>query len=82
MHSALKRPLMLSMRALSSASPTDPIEGRISSRARRSVSRIDVCWPVEYGLRPGIAVMDQFAGDGGVALSTSFPQRHPAQART
>ena len=40
---------------------------------------IGVYWPVEHGLRPGIAVMDQLAGDSGVALSTSFPQRHPQQ---
>ena len=28
-------------------------------------------------LRSGIAVMDQLAGDCGMPLSTSFPQRHP-----
>jgi len=41
-HSALNRPLIVSIRALSYASPTVPIEGLISYRARCSVSLTDV----------------------------------------
>jgi hypothetical protein len=59
MRSVLNKPMMLSIRPLSKASPTVPTEGVMPSRAKCSVNRIEVYWlPV--------GVDDELGGPAGV----------------
>src|SRR5215218_979811 len=71
MHSVLNKPMIVSIKALSNASPTLPIEGLMPSSARCSLNRMEVYWAA------GIGVMDQLPGLGRAALAAALPQRHP-----